>query len=165
MPAIEATPYPQNFFLSEDTNGRAHCYSIDPMKTDNPKSKEIDLCQELLAFFGHADQINPIIFQIRGAKIDRATPFSLAVLESFRLGVTEDHLEDLEGHVVEIIMARNRDSGYPLNGVVINKDGSMICQRTYSSTGDCSDGNDQHRLVMISGPAIYNNAVAVEVAK
>ena len=165
MPAIEATPYPQNLFLCEDSNGRVHCYRNDPMKTDNPKSQEINLYDELLAFFGHGDQINPVIFQIRGAKIDRATPFSLSVLESFRLGVAEDHLEDLDGHVVEIIMARNNDSGYPLNAVVIDKDGCMLCQRTYSSTGECSDGDPQHRLVMIAGPAVYNNTVAIEPQK
>jgi len=158
MAVIEATNYPINLFLCEDENGMTHWYKTDPMKTDALQREEIDLADEMLAFFGHGNMINPIIFQIKGAKINRAEPFRLSQLEDFRLGSAEEHLEDLEGHVVEILAARNANGGYPLNAVVLNRDGSMMEQRTYSSTGICSDGNDQHTLVSVKGPAVYDNA-------
>ncbi len=159
MAVIEATTYPQTIFLAEDDNARIHCYHADPMKTDSPEKEEIDLLDEIMSFYGKGNIVNPVIIQIRGARIERAGAFSLSFLEDFRLGRAVDHLEDMEGHIVEILSVRNRDTGYPLNGVILDKYGSMIEKRTYSSSGSCSDGNESHRLVTVKGPAIFEGVV------
>ena len=161
MAVIDATNYPVNLFLAEDENGISHWYKTDPMKTDFPQREEIDLADELHAFYGHGSLMNPIILQLKGAKINRAEPFNLNFLESFRLGNTDEHMEDMEGRVVEILATRNADGGFPLNAVVLNRDGSMMEQCTYSSAGKCSDGLEQHTLITVKGPAVFPNAVKV----
>lgn len=159
MAVIEATTYPQNIFLVEDDNARVHCYHKDPMKSDAADREEIDLLDEIMAFYGRGNAVNPVIIQIRGARIERAGAFSLNFLEDFRLGRVTDHLEDMEGHVVEILTVRNRDTGYPLNGVILDRNGSMIEKRTFSSSGLCSDGDENHRLVTVKGPAVFEGEV------
>lgn len=163
MAYIQATTYPQNLFLAQDEDGRFHWYRKDPMKSDDLSKEEVSLEEALMAHYGYGTNINPIIVQIRGAKIDRATPFSLTFLEDFRLGRTEDHIEDIEGHVIEILSTRNSDGQYPLNGVVLSRNGEMIKQRTYSSTGECSDGVENHRLITVNGPAVFNNSKEINV--
>ena len=159
MAVIEATTFPQNIFVVEDDDARIHCYRKDPMKTDASDREEVDLLDEIMAFYGRGNAVNPVIIQIRGARIERAGAFSLNFLEDFRLGRVTDHLEDMEGHVVEILTVRNRDTGYPLNGVILDRFGSMIEKRTFSSSGLCSDGDENHRLVTVKGPAVFEGTV------
>lgn len=162
MAVIEATNYPINLFLTEDENGKAHFYRTDPVKTDDLDREEIDLADEMLAFFGHGSVVNPIIFQIAGGKINRAEPFTLDFLETFRLGIADSHLEDMEGRIVEILSARNNNSAYPLNAIVLDRDGSMMENRTYSSSGKCSDKKKSHSLIKVKGPAAFNSSSAEE---
>lgn len=159
MAVIDATNYPTNLFLFEDDYGIPHWYRSDPAKTDASAREEIDLADEMLAFFGHGNRINPVIFQVKGAKISRAEPFNMGVLETFRLSASEEHMEDMEGRVVEMLAARNGDSSFPLNAVVLDRDGSMLTQRTYNTMGQCSDGRAEHTLVVVKGPAVFTNMV------
>ena len=143
--------FPKDLYMVRDAAGIVRWYEKDPMKTADRDDAEVDLTEVLEDFYGAGSVANPVALRLVGARLYRCEPFAISQPAAIRMGKLARHLEDLAGHVVDILDARNPDVEYPLNGVLMDRDGHMTGTATYSMKGECSDGNPDHALVCVEG--------------
>lgn len=148
---MKGKTYPQDFYLVRDKDGNSHFYSADPMNNQNRMQNEVNLADVLFGFFGPADVVNPLIIRVAGIIHERGQRFDISAPGKIRCGEMAKHLEDMDGNIVEILQMRSPNVSFPLNGIVMGRDGKMFDQRLYDGTGACSDGNEYHRLVIMDG--------------
>jgi hypothetical protein len=144
------------FYLAYDGNGNLQFYNEDPLYSENREAAKMDLAQFLVDRFGRPDIGNPIVFKVRGYFMDRCRAFDAGIPEQIRNGL-DAHLEDLEGTNVSIVAHPSTYKDFPFMGLILDKEGKALGFRLYSRQGECQDGNDDHRLLVMDG------AIAVPV--
>lgn len=126
-------------------------YDGDPLL--DPNARRINLEDFILHEIGvdAPDRANPVKVKMRVVAVDRSIPFDVSLPNKIRMKQMNRHFVDYEGNVVDILDARNPLSGYPFNGVVLNRKGEMIGTRHYSPSGLCDDAMDEHAIFAIDG--------------
>lgn len=144
--------YPKDLYVVRDSKKNIHWFDADPMKTPDRDAHEVEPVELLEEFYGGAGTVgNPIVVRIAGALLNRCEPFAISQPAAIRTGKLSRHLEDLDGRIVEIINAYNPNAEFPLNGVVMDREGRPVDYATYSVSGACSDGVESHSLVCVDG--------------
>lgn len=151
MPKVKGKLYPDNIYMAVDSDHVCHFYRKDPMHTSNREADEVNIGDLLIDFCGEPSIINPVVFALNVAVLDRGEPFAISQPGAVRSGQLKKHFEDLEGHVVDILETKNGDRDFPFNGVLLTRQGTMVGNATYSVTGECKDGIENHRLVCVNG--------------
>lgn len=156
--------YPNCLFLARDGEGRFRWYDSDPFKNADGRQNDIDIAAKLEEFFGRCDMLNPIMIKIKGVAMQRCEAFAANIPVRIRLGMVDKHLRDHEGHIVEILQSSSDDERYIFNGVVMDIRGRVLEMRRYSLSGECSDGQRLHSLVVMDGvsPLVHEGAVTVD---
>lgn len=156
--ALKGKVYPKQLFLTRDKNGGYHWYDKDPMRIPNREDEELMSIEEIITnFVGTGDVTNPVGVYINCCKIVRSEAFNISQPANIRQGIENKHFEDLEGSVVDVLAVRNSDPEYPLNGVVFDRRGNVVENRTYNLAGFCKDGNEDHSLIAINGEAVFDS--------
>lgn len=156
MSKIKGKNYPNDLFLTVDRNGLHHFYRKDPMKVENREDYEVSLAHEIMDFIGSGDITNPVLLHISCAKIHRSEEFNISLPGAIRRGEEDKHFEDLTGSVIDILEVRNSSPEFPLSGVVFNRKGDIVANRRYSLRGECEDGQENHSIVAVAGPAVFD---------
>lgn len=165
MPRIKGTNYPKDVFLVRDKNDVFHWYTKDPMKAENREEHEISVENEIMNLVGKGTVENPVVVHISCARINRSEAFNMAQPSEVRRGNGNRHFEDLTGAVIDILEVRNSNPDFPLSGVVFNKKGDIVDNRRYSIQGLCEDGDEDHTIVIVNGPALFESDVREEGAE
>ena len=143
--------YPNQLYLAE-VNGRYQFYKEDPMMAADREAARIDLGELLVGYIGHCDIGNPAVLKVRVGRMDRCHAFQASAPEKIRRGIMAAHLEDFDGCYVEMMPGGSGLFEYPFLGAVIGKDGTPVGFRRYSVHGECEDGEENHRVVIIDTP-------------
>lgn len=151
MPTVEGKIFPGELFLVRGRDGKGHCYSQDPMKVKDRESVEVDLAEALFNFYGESDPVNPMVLHVSGVVFNRGEAFNISMPAKVRSGSYDGHFEDMEGNIVEVLPMRGSDPLFPVNGIVLNKEGVLVAQRHFNGTGQCEDGDEYHRLIVVNG--------------
>lgn len=156
--AQKAIGYPEDIYLIADEQGNGQFYHNDPIKKENRKNGQFDLAQEIFEFMdGPSDIINPIKIRFMVYRIHRGDSFDGSIPERIRRGELDAHIEDQEGNIIEITGRLSNNKDFPLNAVVYDEDGVIKETRKYSANGECSDGNKNHRVVVMKGALNWND--------
>lgn len=148
---INGKIYPHDLYVARDREGNIKCYSSDPMRTADREGAVIDLLKLIDEEVGGTNVANPACVRLNIAHLDRTEDFYISQPESIRMGKLDAHFEDLEGHVIEILMQGSGDIDYPLNGVLLDRDGNFVGNGKFNFHGECSDGNPDHTVVLVAG--------------
>lgn len=149
---MEGKIYPGEIFLVRGRDGKGHCYLQDPMKIRNRGELEVDFTETMFGFFGESNAVNPMVLHVSGVVFSRGEAFDISMPAKVRTGSYDGHFEDSEGNVVEVLPVRSPDPLFPVNGIVLTRDGRLVEQRLYDGTGRCADGNADHALYVVNGP-------------
>ena len=141
---------PQDFYLVRDEDGIFHWYTKDPM-TNNRSNAELttsDIEMLISESIGWGRVENPVVLQISGRKIERSLPLDIGLLSRT---YKEKHLQlkDLTGNIVKPLPESSANPYFPLAGEVYDENGNEIGQRLYTYKGECSDGENDHRVVVV----------------
>lgn len=147
---MKAITYPLDLYFVKDDSGRFHWYRTDPMRSRSKEDEEVDLNEALATFYGEGSELNPVKVRFCGAQMNRCTPFdsvsALAILRSRQ----NRHVEDREGSLVLLFSSSNEENpDFPFRGKVVDSEGEVFAIRSYSLTGECSDGVAGHGLILV----------------
>lgn len=148
---LETQMYPKYLFLAEDSDGILRWYSNDPMKAGSEDLAVVDPGALMVDMLGHCTKANPIVVQIGGAILERSFAFDSSIPGQIRKGTLAAHIRDYEGNYVEILSMSGADPDFPLNGAVLDENNEPIAFRKFSLRGACSDGIQDHGLVVFHG--------------
>lgn len=152
MQQLKGVTYPDDMYLVKDEDNKVKWFRKDPMKHPGRDNPEVNLIDEIFEYFGDGDILNPLRIRIQGIHIQRGEPFDISLPGLIRKGKVDRHIEDLEGNHIDILASIvQKATDFPINGVLLSRDGEIIATRTYSLQGDCSDGVRSHRLVAVQG--------------
>lgn len=138
------------FYLANDGNGNLQFYNEDPLRAGDREAAKMDLARFLVDRFGRPDIGNPIVIKVKGYFMERCRTFDAGIPEQIRNGL-DAHLEDLEGTCVSIVAPPSTYKDFPFMGLILDKNGKALGFRLYSRTGECQDGNEEHRLLVMDG--------------
>lgn len=152
---VKSTVLPKDLFLVRDAQGNFHWYNSDPLKLTDRATAEVNVEEAIAEVVGWGDDANPVMVNIRAAKINRSEEFNTSLLTGIRKGVEDKHIADLTGSVVDISEYQNVSKEFPLSGIVFSRSGEPLSMRLYNFRGECSDGEPSHQLIVMSGPAVF----------
>ena len=162
MAKITGKSFTYDPFLIRDKNGFIHWYRKDPMKAENREETEISIEEEIMSLVGTGTIANPVMVHITCARVNRSEAFNISQPAEVRRSGSR-HFEDLTGTVIDILEVRNSSPQFPLSGVVFNSRGDIIGNRRYSEQGVCEDGVEDHAIVIVNGPAVFEADVRGDV--
>lgn len=161
---MEGKIYPGEIFLVRGSDGKGHCYLQDPMKIKDRDSVEVDFADTMFGFFGDSNAVNPMVLHISGAVFSRGEAFDISMPAKVRSGSYDGHFEDMEGNIVEVLPMRSSDPLFPVNGIVLTREGGFVAQRHYNGQGQCSDKDGNHVILVVNG-ALENGAGKEDAAE
>lgn len=144
----EPTVTKHPLYLVRDENGQPHWYTHDPLNPAN-LSSEVKIEHVITDLVGSGSRLNPVCVYLSCTLFNRGELFNTANYSAIKSNVGLRSVRDLEGHRVNILEDMNDDGEYPFNGMVLDANGTMIANRTYSLFGECSDGEEGHSLVIV----------------
>ena len=146
-------PYPNDVYIVYDDEYKAHLYLKDPLKIKSENAPSYSFDELVLEHMDNkpSTKLQPYIIRFMIYKVVRGETLDASTIEKIRRKEVNAHLEDLDGSLVELATRHNPDPVYFLSAIVYNGDGSILETRKYAPTGECSDKQDIHRLVIKGG--------------
>lgn len=157
-PAPQRRAYPDDIYVTFDSEQNAHFWTSDPLRAKETGVGEQDFGDIILNLYEGqpSDAVNPIMLRFMTYRYRRGDSFDISIPEKIRRHEIDAHLCDAEGNIIEITNTFNQDKEYNLNAVVFGPDGTIRETRKYSSTGQCSDKLDAHKLIVMSGDSNFS---------
>ena len=158
MPQSNRKPYPFDIYVVYDNDMRARLYTKDPLKQKDGGNGPCYTFDELLLEFMDnrpSTLMRPYLLRFMIYEMNRGDLFDITVPEQIRRKEIDAHIEDVDGNTIEITQRHSTDPEYFLNAIVYDSEGVIVETRRYAPTGECSDKEDRHHLVVLPGLADF----------